>query len=138
MRYTSTRDKNVDVSSSWAIAQGISADGGLFVPVEIPKVSLDDIAAMANMSYIERAKRVLSLYLTDFTAEEIVIGGSLKALAAKKKPVVIRGLLAEMCRPIPPQARPYLQRMQLDKAKTGKEKIMRKIVLSALRANRKI
>ena len=36
MRYTSTRDKNVDVSSSWAIAQGISADGGLFVPVEIP------------------------------------------------------------------------------------------------------
>ena len=71
MRYTSTRDKNVDVSSSWAIAQGISADGGLFVPVEIPKVSLDDIAAMANMSYVERAKRVLSLYLTDFTAEEL-------------------------------------------------------------------
>ena len=71
MRYTSTRDKNVNVSSSWAIAQGISADGGLFVPVEIPKVSLDDIAAMANMSYVERAKRVLSLYLTDFTAEEL-------------------------------------------------------------------
>ena len=71
MRYTSTRDKNVDVSSSWAIAQGISTDGGLFVPVEIPKVSLDDIAAMANMSYVERAKRVLSLYLTDFTAEEL-------------------------------------------------------------------
>ena len=71
MRYTSTRDKNVDVSSSWAIAQGISDDGGLFVPVEIPKVSLDDIAAMANMSYVERAKRVLSLYLTDFTAEEL-------------------------------------------------------------------
>ena len=71
MRYTSTRDKNVDVSSSWAIAQGISADGGLFVPVEIPKVSLDDIAAMANMSYVERAKCVLSLYLTDFTAEEL-------------------------------------------------------------------
>ena len=71
MRYTSTRDKNVDVSSSWAIAQGISADGGLFVPVEIPKVSLDDIATMANMSYVERAKRVLSLYLTDFTAEEL-------------------------------------------------------------------
>ena len=71
MRYTSTRDKNVDVSSSWAIAQGISADGGLFVPVETPKVSLDDIAAMANMSYVERAKRVLSLYLTDFTAEEL-------------------------------------------------------------------
>lgn len=71
MRYTSTRDKSVDVSSSWAIAQGISADGGLFVPVEIPKLSLDDISSMANMSYVERAKRVLSLYLTDFTEEEL-------------------------------------------------------------------
>ncbi len=71
MRYTSTRDKSVDVSSSWAIAQGISADGGLFVPVEIPKLSLDDISSMANISYVERAKRVLSLYLTDFTEEEL-------------------------------------------------------------------
>ena len=71
MRYTSTRDKNVDVTSAWAIAQGISADGGLFVPVEIPKLSLEDIAAMADMSYVERAKRVLALYLTDFTPEEL-------------------------------------------------------------------
>ncbi len=71
MRYTSTRNKNVDVSSSWAIAQGISADGGLFVPVEIPELSLDAIADMANMSYVERAKRVLALYLTDFTEEEL-------------------------------------------------------------------
>ena len=71
MRYTSTRDKNVGVTSAWAIAQGISADGGLFVPVEIPKLSLEDIAAMADMSYVERAKRVLALYLTDFTPEEL-------------------------------------------------------------------
>lgn len=71
MRYTSTRDKNVGVTSAWAIAQGISADGGLFVPVEIPKLSLEDIAAMADMSYVERAKRVLGLYLTDFTPEEL-------------------------------------------------------------------
>lgn len=71
MRYTSTRDKNVGVTSAWAIAQGISTDGGLFVPVEIPKLSLEDIAAMADMSYVERAKRVLGLYLTDFTPEEL-------------------------------------------------------------------
>lgn len=71
MRYTSTRDKKVDVSSAWAIASGISADGGLFVPVEIPGVSLDDIAAMADMTYVERAKKLLGLYLTDFTEEEL-------------------------------------------------------------------
>lgn len=71
MRYTSTRDKNVSVESAQAIAAGISADGGLFVPVEIPKLTLDEIAAMANLSYIERAKRILSLYLTDFTEDEL-------------------------------------------------------------------
>lgn len=71
MLYTSTRDKSVHVSSAQAIAQGISADGGLFVPEEIPKLSLDQIAALAQLDYIERAKAVLSLYLTDFTPEEL-------------------------------------------------------------------
>lgn len=75
---------------------------------------------------------------TDFTSEEIAIGGSLKALAAKKKPAIIKGLVAELFRPIPPLAKPYLERMHLDKPKTGKEKIMRKVVLSAIRAHGKI
>ena len=75
---------------------------------------------------------------TDFTDEEIAIGGSLKALAAKKKPVVLKGVLAEMCRSVPSHAKPFLKRMQLDKPRTGKEKIMRKVVLSALRAHGKI
>ena len=75
---------------------------------------------------------------TDFTTEEIAIGGSLKVLATKKKPAIIKGLVAELLRPIPPHAKPYLERMQLDKPKTGKEKIMRKVVLSAMRANGKI
>lgn len=71
MLYTSTRDKNVHVSSAQAIAQGISAEGGLFVPEDIPKLSLDQIAMLAKLDYIERAKAVLSLYLTDFTPEEL-------------------------------------------------------------------
>ena len=61
MLYTSTRDKSVHVSSAQAIAQGISADGGLFVPEDIPKLSLDQIAVLAKLDYIERAKAVLSL-----------------------------------------------------------------------------
>ncbi len=71
MFYTSTRDKSIRVESSVAIAHGISKEGGLFVPVEIPKISLDDISRLVNYSYIERAKYVLSLYLTDFTEDEI-------------------------------------------------------------------
>ncbi|BHH82184.1 hypothetical protein LA52FAK_04730 [Desulforhopalus sp. 52FAK] len=72
---------------------------------------------------------------TDFTPEEITLGGSLKSFAAKKKPAVIRGIVAEMFRPVPPGAKPYLERMQLDTPKNPKEKIMRKVVLSAMRAH---
>ena len=71
MFYTSTRDKSVKVTAAEAIAKGISSDGGLFVPVEIPQISLKFIEKLIPVSYIERAKNVLSLYLTDFSEEEI-------------------------------------------------------------------
>lgn len=71
MFYTSTRDKSIKVTSSQAISHGISAEGGLFVPEEIPHITMDDIVRLADCDYIERAKEILSLYLTDFTAEEI-------------------------------------------------------------------
>ncbi len=71
MFYTSTRDNKVHVTSAQAITNGISADGGLFVPEEIPKISLQDLRKLTEVNYIERAKAVLSLYLTDFTKEEI-------------------------------------------------------------------
>ena len=71
MMYNSTTDKNVSVLSAQAIAQGISTDGGLFVPKDIPTYSSEDIKSMLNMSYNERAKKIMSDYLTDFTAQEI-------------------------------------------------------------------
>ena len=37
MYYKSTRDSSVRVESAVAISQGISADGGLFVPESVPK-----------------------------------------------------------------------------------------------------
>ena len=71
MLYTSTRDKTVHVTSAQAIARGISADGGLFVPEEIPQISASLLQELSGLDYISRAKRILALYLTDFTAEEI-------------------------------------------------------------------
>ena len=71
MLYTSTRDTSVHVTSAQAIAHGISADGGLFVPEEIPAIDQAFLKELAGLDYISRAKRVLSLYLTDFTDEEI-------------------------------------------------------------------
>ncbi len=71
MLYTSTRDKSVKVTSAQAIAQGISKDGGLFVPETIPAISSDFIESLVGLDYISRAKKVLSLYLTDYTEDEI-------------------------------------------------------------------
>lgn len=71
MFYTSTRDKSIKVTASQAIAQGISEEGGLFVPCELPEFSLDKINSMVGMSYIDRAKTVLKEFLTDFTEEEL-------------------------------------------------------------------
>lgn len=81
MLYTSTRDKTLRVQASEAITKGISEEGGLFVPVEIPTVTLEDLQSLIPMSYIERAKKILSLYLTDFTPEEIdyCVNGAYKA-----------------------------------------------------------
>ena len=71
MNYNSTRNNGVKVSSAKAISLGISADGGLFLPSEIPALSDADVKAMCASDYKGRAKIVLSKYLTDFTEEEI-------------------------------------------------------------------
>ena len=71
MFYKSTRNSNVNVTSSQAIAQGISRDGGLFVPSEIPSLTFEDIKAMGSMKYSDRAAFIFSKYLTDFADVEI-------------------------------------------------------------------
>lgn len=71
MKYVSTRRKDKAVFPAQAIAQGISPEGGLFVPDELPKFSLKEIGEMSQMNYQDRAYMVLSRFLTDFTPEEI-------------------------------------------------------------------
>lgn len=71
MYYKSTRNSEVKVSSAEAIAQGISKDGGLFVPEEIPALSMEEIAALGKMPYADRAAAIFAKYLTDFSEKEI-------------------------------------------------------------------
>ena len=70
MYYTSTRD-DLQVTAARAIAQGISREGGLFVPSSFPTVSAETLEKLVPMNYKERAAAVLSSYLTDFTSEEL-------------------------------------------------------------------
>ncbi len=71
MQYVSTRNKNLSVSSSFAIANGISPEGGLYVPENLPKVDKKWIGSLCEKEYHDRAAQVLSLFLTDFSAKEI-------------------------------------------------------------------
>ncbi len=71
MYYKSTRNSGVKITSAEAVVQGISADGGLFVPSEIPNITVDEIVKLGNMSYSERAAYIFKKYLTDFTDAEI-------------------------------------------------------------------
>ena len=71
MEYCSTRNREVRVSAAWAISHGISEEGGLFVPCSFPQVSAEVLGKMTEEDYRGRAKRILSLFLTDFSSEEI-------------------------------------------------------------------
>ena len=70
LMYQSTRSEGTKVTASQAILKGLADDGGLFVPVSIPKldVSLEDIS---KMTYQETAYEVMKCFLTDFTEEEL-------------------------------------------------------------------
>ena len=71
MQFFSTRDQNRKVTSSEAIAQGLSNEGGLFVPETIPSISMDELKSLAGMNYAQRAAFVFSKYLTDYTDAEL-------------------------------------------------------------------
>lgn len=71
MKYNSTRDKSCRVSAAYAIAHGLAPDGGLFVPEELPPLSLQQIEALCKTDYRGRAEEILALFLDEFSREEI-------------------------------------------------------------------
>lgn len=71
MKYNSTRNNDIKVESAIAIKQGLSTDGGLFVPESFPQLSLEDIKKVAKLSYVERATFVLKKFLTDYLVKEV-------------------------------------------------------------------
>lgn len=68
--YKSTRNSEKTVTASEAILKGLADDGGLYVPVSIPKLDVT-LEELKEMSYQETAYAVMKQYLTDFTEEEL-------------------------------------------------------------------
>ena len=72
MKYISTRGAHADgVSAAYAIKSGLASDGGLFMPCDIPKIDLEFIKELSALPYSERAARLLSLFLADYSIDEL-------------------------------------------------------------------
>ena len=73
MKYVSTRGAEAQgVTSAYAIKTGLASDGGLYMPQSIPEIKLDFIKELSALTYPERAAKILSLFLTDYTYEELL------------------------------------------------------------------
>ena len=94
MNYVSTRNNDVKVSSAYAIAHGISVEGGLYVPDSIPTLSKNDFLKLAELDYKSKAEFILKNYLTDFTDEEIknCVNGAYTGSFDDEKPAAIAQL----------------------------------------------
>ena len=72
MYYVSTRDVSRRLTASQAIVAGLSRDGGLYLPEQIPQITTEEIKALAALSYPERAAKIMKRYLDEFTEEELL------------------------------------------------------------------
>ncbi|MBQ4308838.1 MAG: threonine synthase, partial [Lachnospiraceae bacterium] len=70
LMYRSTRRVDDVVTASRAVLNGLSADGGLYVPESIPQLPRT-MGEFAKMDYRETAFEILKCFLTDYTDEEL-------------------------------------------------------------------
>ena len=70
MKYVSTRGDLEKVTSSAAIIRGLAPDRGLYVPESIPALPCRP-QEFKDISYDLAAEKILGVFLTDFTDEEI-------------------------------------------------------------------
>ena len=70
MNYISTRNNQFNFSSEQVLNYGLAPDGGLFIPSELPKFSLEDLNNLKNADYEDIAYFVLNPFLKDLFSEE--------------------------------------------------------------------
>ena len=71
MPFVSTRGTE-RISAPEAIVRGIAPDGGLYVPVGLPRLSRQDFEELSRMDYPARAAYTLNAVLDGFTREELL------------------------------------------------------------------
>ncbi|XP_041050020.1 threonine synthase-like 2 [Carcharodon carcharias] len=64
MKYTSTRGELTDVSFEEVIFSGYAPDGGLFMPEEIPSLTLATLRTWSTYSYPQLVEEICSLFIS--------------------------------------------------------------------------
>ncbi len=67
--YKSTRGLQKKFTFSEAILKGIAPDGGLFVPTEVPQLTIDKLKSLVGKSYQELCLEIFDLFQTDFPSD---------------------------------------------------------------------
>ena len=71
MRFISTRGGE-KVTGIEAVAKGIAANGGLFVPEKLPVISDAEMEEMMDMSFTERTSKILKKFFAEFDETELL------------------------------------------------------------------
>lgn len=71
MNYISTRNKSNRVKASFAIKEGLSKEGGLFVPESFPSLSKKDFEILKKLDYKKRVAYILKMFLDEFSLSEL-------------------------------------------------------------------
>jgi len=67
MKYLSTRDSQKNLSYNEVLLQGLSNDGGLFVPINWPIFSFNELKEISKLGYSDLASRIID----KFSSEDI-------------------------------------------------------------------
>ena len=73
LQFVSNKGGGKPVDFETAILDGFAVDGGLYVPEELPKISLEQLEAWKDLGYVDLAFEILSLFIdrSIVSAEEL-------------------------------------------------------------------
>lgn len=71
MNYLSTRNRDLRMSATQAIAKGLAPDGGLLTPAVLPRIPASAVETMKEMSYQQRVVYIMNSFLEGFSGSEL-------------------------------------------------------------------
>ncbi|MBA4343873.1 MAG: threonine synthase [Methylibium sp.] len=71
MRYVSTRGDKTERRFCEILLEGLAPDGGLYLPLQYPKVDDATLSKWRGLAYADLAFEILSLYIDDIPAEDL-------------------------------------------------------------------